>query len=175
MRAGTHPFLYRVTRCICVTRLYRFVAALSGALLRRRPHRRVVIIRSTKGSTQRKRRGFMYLRCRTITRSFSLQITMTHSAVFVYLETWPRHSCPVFRSRSNRFKRGINCPTDYDMPCWARIVLNCFTVKAQVHCNEICIGDDSAGNDIVFTVVLESTCISFFDMISHILICLYRI
>lgn len=52
------------------------------------------------------------------------------------------------------------------MPCRARTVLNCFTVKAQVHCNEICIGDDSAGDDIVFAIILESS-ISFFDMISH--------
>lgn len=107
----------------------------------------------------------MHLRWRTITRSFSLQITMNaFRRVSVYLETWPRHSCPVFRSRSNRFKRGINCPTDYDMPCWARIVLNCFTVKAQVHCNEICIGDDSAGDGIMLAVILEN--VSFFDMIS---------
>jgi hypothetical protein len=37
-----------------------------------------------------------------------------HSDVVHLLERFRGVSCPLFRSRSNRFKRGINCPTDCD-------------------------------------------------------------
>jgi len=62
-----------------------FRCRLSSVLLRRRPHFHVVI--SVNEKVNATKMMAIYLRCLTITRSFSLQITTAHSVVFVYLET----------------------------------------------------------------------------------------